>query len=85
MTSPLPPVAAVALEFEDDLLTQLLVDAPPALAALAVPGLLMYASFWALARRWMAGSRVLGTLALGGFWGWGAAVAVSEPTEWNGY
>ncbi|KAF2437353.1 hypothetical protein P171DRAFT_437761 [Karstenula rhodostoma CBS 690.94] len=53
---------------EDDLAHQLLVDGPPGIVALLIPGVTMYLSLYALARGWTWTSRalVLPTLLL--FW-----------------
>jgi hypothetical protein len=60
--APMTPV------LEDDLAHQLLVDAPPAIVALLIPGFWMYLSLYALARRWMWTSRVLVVPTLLLFW-----------------
>jgi hypothetical protein len=53
---------------EDDLAHQLLVDAPPAIVALLIPGLWMYLSLYAMARgsMWTSRALVVPTLLL--FW-----------------
>ncbi|KAJ4287999.1 hypothetical protein N0V90_012015 [Kalmusia sp. IMI 367209] len=53
---------------EDDLLHQLLVDTPPAIVALLIPGLSMYLSLYALARGWKLTSRALVVPTLLLFW-----------------
>lgn len=65
MTSYWAPVVPV---LEDDLVHQLLVDGPPAIIALLIPGVSMYLSLYSLARGWIWMSRmvVLPTLLL--FW-----------------
>lgn len=53
---------------EDDLVHQLLVDAPPAIIALLVPGAAMYLSLYCLARHWVWASRILVLPTLVLFW-----------------
>ncbi|KAJ4345235.1 uncharacterized protein N0V89_011364 [Didymosphaeria variabile] len=65
MTSYWAPVVPV---LEDDLIHQLLVDGPPAIVALLVPGVAMYASLYALARGWVGVSRVVVVPTLLLFW-----------------
>ena len=61
---------------EDDVLTQLLTDLPPALMALAIPSFLMYLSFWALAKKWKGIFVILSLPTLVGFWQGGVAAPV---------
>ena len=62
MTSYWPPV------LEDDLVHQLLVDAPPAIIALLIPGTSIYLSLYCLVRNWEWTSRVLVLPTLFLFW-----------------
>lgn len=58
---------AAALE-DDDLIDQLLVDAPPAIVALLIPAIFMYLSLYALAKGWYWTSRWLALPTLFMFW-----------------
>lgn len=53
---------------EEDLLHQLLVDAPPAVVALLVPAMAIYLSLYALARGWTWTGRALAVPTLLLFW-----------------